>query len=63
MNPPLTGIKADSRGPRHSGSDRHGDPIMLGFIGDNYLVLPMVAAALFMAVVGFVSIEDMLRHR
>ena len=36
---------------------------MLGFIGDNYLVLPMVAAALFMAVVGFVSIEDMLRHR
>ncbi len=36
---------------------------MIGFIGNHYLVLPIAAAALFMAVVGFVSIEDMLRHR
>ena len=62
MNPPLTGIKADSRDPRHSGSDRHGDHIMFGFIGDYYPVLAIAAAALFIGVVGFVSIEDMLRR-
>ena len=36
---------------------------MLGFIGDHFIVLPIAAAALFMVVVSFVSIEDALRHR
>lgn len=35
---------------------------MLGFLGDHYLVLPVAASLLFMAVVGFVSIEDALRR-
>lgn len=35
---------------------------MLGFIGDNYLFLALGAAALFMAVVGYVSIEDAVRR-
>lgn len=35
---------------------------MLGFIGDHYLILPIAAAVAFIAVVGFVSIEDMLRR-
>lgn len=34
---------------------------MLGFIGDHYMVLPIAAALLFMAVVGWVSVEDALR--
>lgn len=40
----------------------HGDTAMISFIGDNYLVLALSAAALFMVVVGFVSIEDALRR-
>jgi len=35
---------------------------MLGFLGDHYLILALAAAALFMAVVGFVSIEDAVRR-
>ena len=36
---------------------------MLGFIGDHYLILPLAPAALFMAVAGFVAIEDAVRDR
>jgi len=35
---------------------------MLGFIGDHFFVIPLAGAALFMIVVGFVSIEDALRR-
>lgn len=35
---------------------------MLGLIADYYLVIPVAAVALFMAVVGYVSIEDALRR-
>lgn len=31
---------------------------MLSIIGDHFLVIPLAAAALFMAVVGYVSIES-----
>jgi hypothetical protein len=35
---------------------------MLAFIGDHFFVLPLAAAALFMAVVSFVAIEDAFTH-
>lgn len=35
---------------------------MLGFFGDHFLILPVAAALLFMAVVNFVAIEDAMRH-
>ena len=36
---------------------------MLSFIGDHFFYIPLGAAALFMAVVGYVSIENALeRH-
>lgn len=31
---------------------------MLSYIGDHYLYIPLAAALLFMAVVGYVSIES-----
>lgn len=36
---------------------------MLSFIGDILFVIPLAGAALFMAVVGFVSIEEAFRER
>lgn len=50
---------ATSHKPLHQ---RYGDRAMIGFFGDNYLILALGAAALFMAVVGFVSIEDAFRR-
>ncbi len=35
---------------------------MLAFIGDHFFVVPLAAAALFMAVVSFVAIEDAFTH-
>ena len=31
---------------------------MLSYLGDHYLYIPLIAGALFMAVVGYVSIES-----
>lgn len=36
---------------------------MVGFIGDHYLYLAVGAAALFMAVTGYVSIADAFGRR
>ncbi len=36
---------------------------MIGFFGDHFFIIPLAGAALFMAVVGFVSIEDAFRNR
>lgn len=35
---------------------------MLGFLGDHFLIIPLVACAAFMVVMGFVSIEEALRR-
>ncbi len=35
---------------------------MLGFFGDHFLIIPLAACAVFIVVMGFVSIEDALRR-
>jgi hypothetical protein len=59
----LTVVKAWPADRRQNRAISSGGQHMLGFIGDHFFVLPLAAAALFMAVVGFVSIEDATRER
>jgi len=59
----LTEIKSPGARSGDAGFTRHGASGMISFIGNHYIILALTAAALFMGVVGFVSIEDAFGHR